>query len=67
LSTEKNYQISKIGNASRDDYSQTYIVNLSSKSVAALEEKFKVKAVAAVPSGESTSTAEVLIILGPNN
>lgn len=58
------FAVSTTTNAKDKKYAKTIIVNLGNKDVIALESKFGVKAVTALPNGESTSKADVVVILG---
>ncbi|MBL8029799.1 MAG: LytR C-terminal domain-containing protein [Candidatus Doudnabacteria bacterium] len=60
----KEYVVKSVGNAARGDYSKTVIVNLSGKDVSGLEKQFNTQAVTVLPSGESVSEADVVIIMG---
>jgi hypothetical protein len=64
LGKEATYQVLKIGNAQKQIYTKTVIVNLKGRDVSNLEARFGVKAVAQLPLGELTSTADVVLILG---
>jgi len=63
LEANKQYKVTKLGNASKDTYTQTYVVNLGSKDVSALEKEFGVTAVKTLPEGETASSQDVLIIV----
>lgn len=58
------FTVSTTTNAKDKKYAKTVIVNLGNKDVTALETKFGVKAVTALPAGEVTSKADVVVILG---
>jgi hypothetical protein len=60
----KDFIVQNIGNAVLNTYSQTVLVNLSSKDLTGLEKQFNTKAVTEIPKGEKPSTADVVIILG---
>ncbi len=60
----KDYVIKTVGNASKNTFATTIIINLTGKDVTGLEKQFGVKAVTVLPSGEKTSTADVVIIVG---
>jgi len=64
LSTNDDYSVASVGNASRLDYSETVLVNLGGGDVSALEAELGVTAVSALPDGEEESSADVVIILG---
>jgi len=57
------YTVEKAGNASKDTYTQAYIVNLTGKDVSSLEKDLGVTAVTALPAGETASSQDVLIIV----
>lgn len=58
------FKVATTTNAKNKDYAKTIIVNLKAKDVSALESKFGVTAVTALPVGEASSTADVVVILG---
>lgn len=58
------YAVATTTNAKDKAYTETIIVNLKGKDVSALETKFKVQAVTALPVGEPASSADVVVILG---
>lgn len=58
------YAVTTTTNAKNKAYAETVIVNLKGRDVAALETKFGVKAVTAMPAGEAASLADVVVILG---
>lgn len=58
------YSVASTTNAKNKEYASTVIVNLKNKDVSALETKFGVKAVTAMPAGEATSQADIVVILG---
>jgi hypothetical protein len=60
----KDYVVKTIGNASKSSFAATIVVNLSGKDVTGLEKQFGVKAVSVLPSGEKSSDADVVIIVG---
>jgi|GEM_PF-1008046 hypothetical protein len=60
----KGYKVLSIGNAANDQYTETVIVNVLAKDVSKLEQEFGTSAIINLPSGEATTQAEVLIILG---
>lgn len=64
LGKEATYQVLKVGNAQKQIYTKTVIVNLKGRDVSNLEARFGVKAVTELPLGESASTADVVLILG---
>jgi hypothetical protein len=64
LGKEATYKIASVGNAQKQIYTKNVIVNLKGKDVSNLEERFGVKAVSQLPTGESGSTADVVLILG---
>jgi hypothetical protein len=57
------YSVDKVGNASKDTYTQAYVVNLKGKDVSALEKDLGVTAVTTLPEGETASNQDVLIIV----
>ncbi len=57
------YIVDKVGNASKDTYTQAYLVNLKGKDVSALEKDLGVTAVTTLPEGEAASSQDVLIIV----
>ena len=59
----KVYTVLKVGNAGQI-YTGNVVVNLKGKNVIALESEFQTQAVSALPSGESSSDADVVVILG---
>ncbi len=63
LSANKLFNVVKVGNAAKDTYTQTYLVNLGSKDVSALERELGVTATKTLPEGEAASSQEVLIIV----
>lgn len=63
LEANKLYTVAKIGNAGRDTYTQTYLINLSGKNVGALEKELGVGAISSLPDGEVASSQDVLIIV----
>lgn len=60
----KEFIVQNIGNATRNDYGKTILVNLGNKDVTGLEKQFKTQAIKDLPAGERPSTADVVIILG---
>lgn len=60
----EGFSVASTTNAKNKDYASTVIVNLKNKDVTALEAKFGVKAVSALPSGEAASQADIVVILG---
>ena len=60
----KDFIVQSVGNASRDDYSKTIVVNLSNKEASGLEKQFNATSVRDLPAGEQPSSADVVIILG---
>jgi len=64
LSSRENYKILNVNNASRKDYDNNILVNLSEKDINKLEEELGTQAVNSLPAGEVQSAADVVIILG---
>lgn len=62
----KQYIVKAVGNAAKNDYAKTIIINLSGKDVSGLEKQFNTKAVTVLPAGEKSSNADVVIIVGKN-
>ncbi len=67
LEANKEFKVNKLGNAAVDTYTQTYLVNLGSKDVSALERELGVTATKTLPTGETASSQDVLIILSTQN
>jgi len=63
LADAGQYDVAKIGNASQDTYTQTYLINLTGKDVSALEQIVGVSASVTMPAGEATSSQDVLLIV----
>jgi hypothetical protein len=63
LEANKLYKVVKVGNAGKDTYTQTYLVNLTNKDVSGLERELGVGAVSTLPEGEVASNQDVLIIV----
>lgn len=63
LEANKLYKVVKVGNAGKDTYTQTYLVNLTNKDVSGLERELGVGAVSTLPEGEVASSQDVLIIV----
>jgi hypothetical protein len=68
LSTDlkDTYNVIKTGNAASSDYAKTLIVNLAKKDTADLLSKVLGEIVFELPAGESSSTADIVIIIGKN-
>ncbi len=64
LGKEATYKVIKVGNAQKQIYTKTVIVNLKNRDVSNLEARFGVKAVTQLPIGEPASTADVVVIVG---
>ncbi len=64
LSEMEGYKIINVSNAAREDYDKNILVNLSGKDINNLEEDLGTQAVNFLPTGETQSTADAVIILG---
>ena len=60
----KDFIVQNVGNAASSNYGKTVIVNRTEKDVTGLEKQFNTQAVKDLPAGESSSSADVVIILG---
>jgi len=60
----KEFIVQSTGNAAKNSYAKTIIVNRTEKDVTGLEKQFNTQAVKDLPAGERSSTADVVIILG---
>lgn len=58
------FKVATTTNAKNKDYAKTIVVNLKGKDVSALESKLGVTAVTSLPNGETSSTADIVVILG---
>ncbi|PIR96380.1 MAG: hypothetical protein COT92_01395 [Candidatus Doudnabacteria bacterium CG10_big_fil_rev_8_21_14_0_10_42_18] len=67
LVKEDSYSIYTVGNAEKTNHAATIIVNLNDKDVSNLEERFNVTAITSLPTGEASSEADVVIIVGQDN
>jgi hypothetical protein len=61
---ESGYIVNEPQFASRSDYSDYLLVNLSGKNVSALEEQYGVTAITELPEGEANSQADIVLIIG---
>ncbi len=64
LGQMKEFKIADIKNANNQEFSGTMIINLSGKNIQNLENILNVKAINSLPEGESSSSADVVIIIG---
>jgi len=62
--TDKGYKVLTIGNAVNDQYAETMVINLTGKDASKIEQVVGATSVTNMPSGEPSSQADVLIILG---
>ncbi|MBI3231946.1 MAG: LytR C-terminal domain-containing protein [Candidatus Doudnabacteria bacterium] len=60
----KDFIVQGVGNAAKNNYPKTILVNLSNKDITGLEKQFKTASVKDMPQGEQVSNADVVIILG---
>ena len=60
----KEFIVQSVGNAAKNNYSKTIIINRTEKDITGLEKQFKTQAVKDLPAGEKPSGADVVIILG---
>lgn len=60
----KDFIVQNVGNAVKNNYSNTVLINLSNKDITGLEKQFKATSTKDLPAGEQPSTADVVIILG---
>lgn len=67
LATFPQLSVSKTGNASRDSYESTIIVNKENFSLPDISVVVKGTVQTALPSGEAETKADILIILGKDN
>lgn len=58
------FEVVDIKNAANEDYEGMILVNLTGKDLSALESMLGVQATSDLPEGESSSTADVVVIIG---
>jgi len=64
LDNKDEYEVVNIADASRGDYQESMLVNLTGKDISVLEQELGLKAIDTMPTGETDSSADVIIILG---
>lgn len=64
LGSKDEYEIINIANASRRDYQESILVNLTDKDISALEKELGLETVNTMPPGEAASNADIVIIIG---
>jgi hypothetical protein len=60
----KGFNVAEVANATKADYEQSVLINLTGKDVKALEAELGLIATDKLPDGEATSTQDVVVILG---
>jgi len=64
LNSKDIYDVVNVANASNNDYQGDILVNLTGKDVSGLEQELGITAVTSLPEGETTTQADIVIIIG---
>jgi hypothetical protein len=64
--TDPGFELVDVTNASRNDYQGNLLINFTAKDVAELATSFSASSTSALPEGEASSSADLLLIIGNN-